>query len=392
MQRLPLLFCALFLASCAGATGRSPIPISAQGATRTYGADANFKRVFSFNGTNGKEPFASLIAVDGALYGTTYGGGAHDSGTVFKLAPTGTQSVLHSFKDGMDGSLPQAGLLDVHGTLYGTTIEGGGPGEEGVVFKIVSSGGESVIHRFAGGDDGASPYAGLTEINGVLYGTTAAGGMHSEGTVFKVTTSGKESVLYNFGSVNGDGATPVARLINVNGVLYGTTSYGGSQCGSLGCGSVFKITTSGAEKVLHSFKGRRDGSNPATALTNLNGTFYGTTTLGGLKNAGTVFKLTRSGAESVIYSFKGGEDGASPQGLVELNGRLYGTASAGGSRHDGTIFAIATSGKLAVLHTFTGGTDGATPRAGLRNVNGVLYGTTVAGGSHKAGTIFSLSP
>ena len=359
---------------------------------RTQGDDANFKSVFSFDGADGKEPYASLIAVDAAVYGTTYGGGAHDSGTVFKLAPSGLQSVLHSFKDGMDGSLPQSSLLNVQGTLYGTTIEGGGPGEEGVVFKIASSGGESVIHRFAGGDDGASPYAGLTEIDGVLYGTTAAGGIHSEGTVFKVTTSGKESVLHDFGSVNGDGATPVSRLIDVKGVLYGTTSYGGSQCGSLGCGSVFKITTSGVEKVLHSFKGRRDGSNPMTSLTNLNGTFYGTTTLGGPKNAGTVFKLTASGAESVIHSFKDGEDGASPQALVELNGTLYGTASAGGSKHDGTVFSITTSGKLSVLHTFTGGTDGATPRAGLRNVNGVLYGTTVAGGSHKAGTIFSLAP
>jgi uncharacterized repeat protein (TIGR03803 family) len=392
MQRLPLFFCALFLASCAGATAPSPIPVSAQGTMRTHDADANFKSVFSFDGADGKEPYASLIAVGGALYGTTYGGGAHDSGTVFKVSPTGVQSVLHSFKDGMDGSLPQSSLSNVQGTLYGTTIEGGGPGEEGVVFKTTSSGAESVIHRFAGGDDGASPYAGLTAIDGVLYGTTAAGGMHSEGTVFKLTTAGKESVLYSFGSVNGDGATPVSRLIDVNGALYGTTSYGGSQCGSLGCGSVFKITTSGAEKVLHSFKGRRDGSNPAAALTNLNGTFYGTTTLGGLKNAGTVFKLTSSGAESVIYSFKGGADGASPQALVELNGRLYGTASAGGSKRDGTVFSITTSGHLSVLHTFAGGTDGATPRAGLRKVNGVLYGTTVAGGSHKAGTIFSLTP
>jgi uncharacterized repeat protein (TIGR03803 family) len=391
MQRLPLLFCALFLASCAGAIGPSPIPVSALTTTRMHGADATFKSVFSFNGADGKEPYASLISAGAALYGTTYGGGAHDSGTVYKIAFSGAQSVLHSFSGGMDGALPQSSLLEVQGTLYGTTIEGGGPGEEGVVFKIPSTGSESVIHRFAGGKDGASPYAGLTLIDGALYGTTAAGGLHSAGTVFKVTASGKESILYNFAG-NGDGATPVSRLINVKGTLYGTTSYGGSQCGSVGCGSIFKITTSGFEKPVYSFKGGRDGSTPAAALTDLNGTFYGTTTLGGVQNVGTVFKLTSSGAESVIYSFKGGGDGATPQQLAELNGRLYGTASAGGLKHDGTVFSLTTAGTLSVLHTFTGGADGATPRAGLRNVNGVLYGTTVAGGTHKAGTLFSIKP
>ena len=119
-------------------------------------------------------------------------------------------------------------------------------------------------------------------------------------------------------------------------------------------------------------------------MTELNGTLYGTTMLGGVQNAGTVFKLMPSGAESVIYSFKGEEDGASPQELVELNGTLYGTASAGGAKHDGTVFSITTSGKLNVLHTFTGGTDGSTPRAGLRNVSGVLYGTTALGGGAQS--------
>jgi uncharacterized repeat protein (TIGR03803 family) len=359
---------------------------------RLQPAGTPFKNVFSFDSTDGKEPYASLIALNGALYGTTYSGGSTDSGTAFKVTASGTQSVLHNFKDGKDGALPQSSLVNVKGTLYGTTIDGGGPGEEGVVFKLTTSGQEAILHRFVGGTDGANPYAGLANVAGVLYGTTAAGGAHSEGTVFKITTSGKEAVVYSFGRTRPDGATPVARLKEVKGVLYGTTSYGGNYCGSNGCGTVFKITTSGKEKVLHSFAGGKDGSQPAAPLTDINGTLYGTTPLGGSQNAGTVFKITTSGKESVIYSFKGGMDGAVPQELFDLKDTLYGTTAAGGSKNRGTVFAITTSGKKSVLHVFTGGKDGAGPRAGLHGLKSVLYGTTAAGGAKNDGTIFKIKP
>jgi uncharacterized repeat protein (TIGR03803 family) len=356
-------------------------------------ASVHFTHVFSFNGKDGKEPNASLIDVSGTLYGTTYAGGTADDGTAFTITTSGKQSVLHNFAGGMDGVLPAASLLDFHGDFYGTTVNGGGPSDEGIAFKVTSSGAETVVHRFAGGSDGANPYAGLTEMSGTLYGTTAGGGSTSEGTIYTIApASGKESVLYSFGSVHADGNNPVAALIDVKGTLYGTTAYGGANCGTLGCGTVFNITPSGKEKVLYSFKGGNDGSLPAEALIDVKGTLYGTTQMGGKANAGTVFKITTSGKESVVYTFQGGSDGAIPQGLVALNGTLYGTTSEGGSSDVGTIFALTTAGKETLLYTFEGRADGATPRAGLANVSGTLYGTTSVGGGRKVGTVFSIAP
>ena len=393
MQRLPVVLCALALASCSRASGFSLLPAAGEtSAVPTNPSLARLRHIFSFNGTDGKAPAAGLIDVNGTLYGTTYGGGATDDGTLFEITPSGTQKVLHSFRDGKDGALPGASLLDVRGMLYGTTIDGGGPGDEGVVFKITRSGAETILHRFTAGSDGANPYAPLTEVDGVLYGTTAGGGTKSEGTVFKITPLGKERVLYSFGAGFNDGTTPASGLINVNGALYGTTSYGGGNCGSYGCGTVFEVTTTGAETPIYGFKGGKDGSTPAAALVNVDGTLYGSTTLGGSENAGTVFKITTSGEETVLYSFKGGRDGARPEKLIVRNGVLYGTTAAGGSGNDGTAFAITSAGKETVLYRFKGGMDGAVPRAGLLNLNGTFYGTTAAGGGSKAGTVFSLTP
>jgi len=137
---------------------------------------------------------------------------------------------------------------------------------------------DTVLHNFLGGSDGEEPLGGLTEINGVLYGTAYAKGAGTAtcrdgcGIVFKITTSGALSVLHTFAS-GGDGATPVGDLVNVNGVLYGTTAGGGTS----NDGTVFEITTAGAESVLYSFKAGSDGLSPNAGLTNVDGVLYGTT-------------------------------------------------------------------------------------------------------------------
>jgi len=117
----------------------------------------------------------------------------------------------------------------------------------GTVYALTTSGKENVLHSFGGGSaDGAYPYAGLLNVHGTLYGTTQSGGAYDGGTVFAITSSGAETVLHNFGG-SGDGTDPMAALINVDGTLYGTTRYGGivnSSCGN-GCGIVFSIATSG---------------------------------------------------------------------------------------------------------------------------------------------------
>ena len=209
MQRLPLLFCALFLASCAGTTGPSPIPASAQAATRMHGADASFKSVFSFNGADGKEPYASLIAADGALYGTTYGGGAHASGRSSKSRRPARKACCIASK--MEWTVRSRNrACSTSGER--STVRRSRAGAQAK--RAWSSRPRALAGRasFIGSPAATTAPArmrGSLQIDGVLYGTTAAGGTHSEGTVFKVTTSGKESVLYNFGSANGDGATPV---------------------------------------------------------------------------------------------------------------------------------------------------------------------------------------
>jgi uncharacterized repeat protein (TIGR03803 family) len=362
----------------------------------------------SFNGANGDTPWAGLV-IDGAgnLYGTTSLGGTNNTGTVFKISPSGTESVLHSFAvpGETDGDGPYAGLvMDSAGNLYGTTA-GGGTNGTGTVFKISPSGAESVIYSFAapGGTGPLSPYFAslLMDSAGNLYGTTASGGTNDTGTVFKLSASGTESVLHSFGPYNGtDGDAPDAGLVmDRDGNLYGTTTGGGPYQ----TGTVFKINTSGAESVLYSFSyfGGPDGVRPYGGLImDSDGTLYGTTNEGGTNKTGTVFKISASGAESVLYSFgvPGGLDAYSPEFeslVMDGAGNLYGTTASGGTNNTGTVFKISTSGVESVLYSFgsSSGTDGDSPYAGLiMDTAGNLYGTTRVGGAFGRGIVFKLSP
>ncbi len=392
------------LAGCGGGSG-TPLSPSPAGVTgeRTHVRPA-YSVLYSFKGGSGDgaNPFAGLINVNGTLYGTTAGGGAYCTGygcgTVFAITPSGKETVLYSFAGALgegDGNDPAAGLLNVKGTLYGTTNAGGAT-IYGTVFSVTTSGKETLLYSFGGGSgDGAYPYGDLVNVNGTLYGTTESGGANLDGTVFAITTSGKETVLYSFGTGSGDGEDPYAGLINVNGTLYGTTEYGGAN----GDGTVFKITTSGKESVLYSFRGK-SGKHPKAGLLNVNGTLYGTTAGGGAGSCtysyvrggcGTVSAITSSGKETVLYSFKGKNDGQTPYAsLINASGTLYGTTYEGGPNDDGTVFSIAPSGKETVLYSFRG--KSGNPEAGLVNVKGTLYGTTNGGGANGYGTVFSLSP
>ena len=226
-------------------------------------------------------------------------------------------------------------------------------------------------------------------VDGTLYGTTYGGGAYGQGTVFAISVSGKERVLHSFGSGT-DGVWPSASLIDVNGKLYGTTGHGGGPgCGfGNSCGTVFSITTDGKEKVLHSFGSGTDGWWPFASLTDVNGTLYGTTANGGADRStcgntgcGTVFSITPDGSEKVLHSFGGG-DGEEPYaGLIAVKGSLYGTTAFGGSYDAGTVFSISTTGEETVLHSFGKGADGVRPIASLTDVNGTLFGTTSFGGA-----------
>jgi uncharacterized repeat protein (TIGR03803 family) len=215
---------------------------------------------------------------------------------VFATTTSGKEKVLHSFGGEGDGGTPFAGLANVNGTLYGTTYTGGA-NDDGTVFAITTSGAETILHSFNGrAGDGVAPQAGLVDVNGTLYGTTFTGGENGDGTVFAITTSGTETVLYSFGGGATDGAFPQAGLLSIKGALYGTTYAGGVHCnsrGRSGCGTAFSITTSGSETVLYRFKARfkKDGAHPEGGLIDVNGTLYGTTSTGGTYGDGTVFAL-----------------------------------------------------------------------------------------------------
>lgn len=414
MKTFAAVILAVMVAGCGG--GSTPLSPSPAGvaAERTRVRPA-YSVLYSFKSPDaGRDPHAGpLINVKGMLYGTTvYGGGrCHDrcfGGTVFAITTSGSETVLYSFEASTkdDGKNPRSGLVDVKGRLYGTTVKGGAASCYcGTVFKVTLSAKEKVLHSFAGEPDGFGPEYGLLDVSGTLYGATWSGGANNDGTIFAITTSGKETVLHSFAG-EPDGAQPQAAPIDVNGTLYGTTTAGGANCSSTGgCGTVFTLTPSGAETVLYSFKGgKADGKNPMEApLLDVNGTLYGTTRYGGTYNRGTVFSITTTGKETVLHSFGASEDGVLPYGgLLNVNGTLYGTTSNGGSvkcgvRYGdvhgcGTVFKITTSGEETVLHSFGHRKDGKYPYQGLVNVNGTLYGTATAGGTYNAGTVFSLSP
>jgi len=403
---LSLSAVAALLAGCGGS--QSPLSLSppelAQQQTHPN-TPYNVLHTFERSPEDGTYPEADLIDVKGTLYGTTVTGGTNGGyGTVFSITPSGQETVLHSFGATGDGINPKGRLLYLKGTLYGTTSSGG-KNDGGTVFSLTLGGTEKVLHSFDYDysfpqKGGAYPNAGLTNVNGTLYGTTASGGSYGSGdelygTVFSITTSGKFKLLYRFGKQAYDGGFPQAPLLDVDGKLYGTTK----SAGEYGSGTVFSITTAGQEHTVYSFgASANDGAEPMAGLINVAGKLYGTTMLGGsgpgYDGDGTVFAVTTDGVETMLFSFNGSDGGQPVADLKNVKGVLYGTTTIGGVHNLGTVFRITRSGKQSVLHSFANG-YGQQPRAGLTPISGVLYGTTfgITGEKSKEkGNVFSLMP
>jgi uncharacterized repeat protein (TIGR03803 family) len=326
-------------------------------------------------------------------------------GTVFAVTETGDESVVYNFKGNFhnagDGTWPFAGLIWLNGAFYGTTSGGGGTGNYGTVFTITATGQEQVLYAFKGGQDGQAPEAPLILAGGRLYGTTVYGGGtgcggSGCGTVFAVNASGTEQVVYRFASGN-DGANAYSGLTVMRGKLYGTTLFGGgSGCGGRGCGTIYDVDpTTNEERVLHRFGTGIDGSFP-NGLTPLDGTLYGTTEGGGTRSSGSFFSITPAGHERVLYNFLDIPDGNLPgANLIAADGIFYGTTVGGGTTGVGTVFSVTPSGSESVLYSFQGGTDGSDPQAPLVAIKRELYGTTDQGGGsgcggNGCGTIFKV--
>jgi uncharacterized repeat protein (TIGR03803 family) len=257
---------------------------------------------------------------EGNLYGTTILGGnsSTNAGTVFKVDRNGKETVLYTFTGGADGEYPGSGVIrDENGNLYGTTGDGGSPEcflGCGVVFKVDPSGHETVLYSFTGGADGGKPFAGLfRDREGNIYGVGSFGGAFGNGVIFKIDCEGKETVLYSFKGAP-DGAGPSTALIrDERGNFYGTTGGGGStgpNCGAFGCGTVYKLDRDGKETVLYAFQGGDDGAGPEGRLLLHRDDLYGVTYFDGTPEpgcadtCGVVFKLDKDGKYTVLYSFR----------------------------------------------------------------------------------------
>ena len=342
---------------------------------------------YSFTGLDdGYAPEAALVqGSDGNFYGTSSSGAFYYSGTVFKISPSGSFTILYTF--GMPtGAGPEAPLVQgSDGNFYGTTTAGGeGDCEAGcpTIFKISPGGTLTTLYTFTF-DYSERPFVTLVPASdGNFYGTTAGGGgvcLYGCGTVFRITPSSDFTTLYNF-SIGTDGDAPYTRLVQgVDSNFYGTTTDGGLGGYLSGGGTVYKVSPAGVLSTLHSFTGGLDGAPPGRLLLGSDGNLYGTTASGGAGGSGTIFKMSPTGVLSNLYSFTGGPDGASPDGLLlGSDGNFYGVTSGGGTEGDGTIFKITPAGILSTVFNIEGGL---TITGLIQGSDGYFYVTTSNGGT-----------
>jgi uncharacterized repeat protein (TIGR03803 family) len=180
-----------------------------------------------------------------------------------------------------------------------------------------------------------------------------------------------------------------------------------------GCGTVFEVTPTGAEKLLYSFTNFPDGKHPlGNLIMDGQGNLYGITVHGGYYSrncrdyggrrhtsftCGTVFEVTATGSEKVLYRFGGPpHDGLRPETLImDAQGNLYGTTSLGGTNGAGIVFKLNSAGAETVLYNFcsqSGCADGRGPGSLVLDAQGNLYGATGGGGAYGDGTVFELTP
>lgn len=365
-----------------------------------------YKTLVNFDVSNGAAPYYGPLIQgrDGNLWGTTSGGGANGSGTIFKMTPAGSLTTVYSFcpqANCADGYYPVAGLvLGKDGNFYGTTLMGGNengcdfPQGCGVIFKITPKGVFTILHTYSASDVAAGPVGELIQAtDGGFYGD---GGLDGGGmALYRITSSGTYTELASWDlSTAGH---PYSGLIQAtDGSLYGTSSLGGTgtNCDD-GCGTVFKIKNNGKMVTLHSFNAT-DGANPVAGLVQAaDGNFYGATPYGGsnvgncqlvypYSQCGTLFEITRTGVLTTLYDFcpqANCLDGVGPFGTLiqATDGNLYGTTDLAGAS-SGTIFQWnPTAQTFSILYNFPYNSGSL---AGLvEATNGKLYGTNASGGN-----------
>ena len=378
-----------------------------------------FSVFYNFSFTDGSSPNGGLILDSaGNFYGTTQFGGSSNRGIVFKLSPTGQQTILYSFTGSTDGGIPIGRLIrDGAGNLYGITSLGGDPTCScGTVFQLTPTGTLNTLHSFLGGTDGSQNQGqaelGLVMFNGNLYGSASFGGVSGCdgslgcGVLFKVTLAGVETVLYRF-TGQADGAFPQDLISDAAGNIYGET--GGSYMAGNG-GTIFKLDTTGTLTTLYTFPEGTKGTSPRWGLIRTgNGTFYGVTQFGGntttcalgTLGCGIAFSVNAQGTERVLHTFGNqAGDGEEPSAsLFEADGSGFATTFYGGTVNSvctfgcGVVARETAEGKYSVIYSFTGADDGSNPAGGLaKDSSGNIYGAASNGGSSGNGVIYKITP
>jgi len=356
-----------------------------------------FRVLHNFTGgADGANPYAGVtVGPSGVLYGTASRGGAYYNGTVFKLSRVNSSwifSPLYPFTGNYDGGVPYGGVvIGPNGALYGTTFYGGAL-NYGVMFELRPSAtfcrsvlcywNETILQTFGQFQvDGEYPqYVNLAfDQAGNIYGTTLSGGLYDFGTMFELGSGGE--TIYAFGSGGGGVYPPAGVVLDTTGNVYGTTNSGVYQLMPSDGGWV--------ENVLVNFNGANGDYPQDSLIIDDSGNLYGTTVLGGQNGDGVVFRLAPSGGGftySVLYSFSACE----PHGGVAMDaaGNLFGVCQTGGANGDGWIFELTNCGEtcgVVDLHDFSG-SDGSGPLgAPVLDANGNLYGTTLSGGTVTCG-------
>jgi uncharacterized repeat protein (TIGR03803 family) len=370
----------------------------------------NLRVLYDFpNSAHAPIPLGRLTLAGNTLYGTAAYYGSNYAGIVYGVNIDGSGfSVLHDFSSDTNGGVPEGGLLLSGDTLYGTTALGGTNGPWGTVFSLKTNGTSfNLLHSFTSDPAiGQHPHPQLSMEGSTLYGVASGQGSPGWGSLFSIQSDGGEfNSFYTFTTpkqsgpdTNIDGEQPQGALIPDSGTLYGT-AYGG---GPAGYGTVFSVSPDGNNfTVLHAFTNNPDGAYLRGGLILADGVLYGTTSLGGSNNQGTVFSVQKDGAGyQILHSFAGnGVDGSNPwTGLVLWHHTLYGTTERGGTNGHGTIFSINTNGSAyTVFHQFilASGSftniEGTEPQGELMISGNTLYGTTQRGGSSGSGTVFGLT-
>jgi uncharacterized repeat protein (TIGR03803 family) len=313
------------------------------------------------DGAFGFNPAESVVqAKDGFFYGMAHNGGMDNYGTIYKTCTNGTLTVLRHFDYYNTGGYPDGSLIQAtDGNFYGMGTTGNN-NLDGTIFKITPTGTFTVLKLLDETVTGKLPYGHLTQGNdGNFYGITNGGGTGGYGTIFKITPRGVFTVLKHLTSATGGWAYGSLTL-GADGNFYGMTENGGANSS----GSIFKITPTGVFTVLRYFDYMNSGASPWGSLVRAaDGNFYGMCSYGGQNFSGTIFKITPSGTFTVLKHLNTSTTGGTPEGdLVQgSDGALYGMTSEGGNYGAGTLFRITTTGVFTVLRHFNYDTDGGVP-------------------------------